>query len=157
VPLGVLETNMLMEFRLWDTFGICSSRVQQFVFSATVDQAPQVDMILDGIGTSVTENVVIPVQGKVKDEYDVQSTWLEVVAGEGQTIRFNVDHSVDGEVEYQIDMKEQRDSNVVAINAGSTVALTLAADDYFDLTDEPQIGKSATAQLSVVTPDQLLL
>ena len=157
IPIGELDTNLLLEFRLWDTSGICSSRVQQFVLATILDEAPKVDMVLDGIGTSVTENVSIPVVGKVEDDYDVRDVWLEVVAGEGSTVRFDMEGDVASELRSTLDFREQKDAGRVPITTGSTIAITVAADDYFDLRSEPQVGKSPTVQLAVVIPDQLLL
>ncbi len=157
IPLGTLDNSILAEFRVWDTDGICASRVQQFVIASIIDQPPQVDMVLDGIGTAITEVATIPVQGKVKDEYDVREVWIETLYGEGTPLRQEVDSVVDGSLSQVIDCKELKDAGKLPIQAGNSLALTLVASDYYDLVSEPHLGKANTVQLSVVTPDQLLL
>lgn len=157
IPLGPLDSSILAEFRVWDKDGICSSRVQQFVISSIVDQPPQVDMVLDGIGTAITEVATIPVQGKVKDEYDVREVWIEALYGEGVPLREDIANVVDGSVAKVIDIKELKDTGKLPIQAGGSLALTLVASDYYDLVSEPHLGKANTVQLSVVTSDQLLL
>jgi hypothetical protein len=157
IPLGTLDSSILAEFRVWDTDGICASRVQQFVISSIIDQSPQVDMVLDGIGTAITEIATIPVQGKVKDEYDVREVWIETLYGEGTPLRQEVENVLDGTFSTVIDCKELKDAGKLPIQAGNSLAMTLVASDYYDLVSEPHLGKANTVQLSVVTPDQLLL
>ncbi len=157
LPIGVLESSALFEFRLWDEEGICSNRIQQFVLSTIIDRPPQVDMVLDGIGTHITEIASIPILGKVKDEYDVRDVWLESVHGEDRPMETKVARQTDEEVRYTLDCKELRDAGKFPMQVGSALALTLAASDFFDLHPETQVGKSNSVQLSIVTPDHLLL
>jgi hypothetical protein len=157
VPIGVLDGNILSEFRLWDTQGICSSRIQQYVISSIRDQAPQVDMVLDGIGTSITEVALIPLLGKIKDEYDVQQAWIETVLDESKPLRFDVAIEKDQSVTTTIDCKEWNEKGILLTKPGSTLALSLSASDYYDLNQETQVGRASTVQLSIVTSDQLLL
>lgn len=157
VPVGILDGNLLSEFRLWDAQGICSSRIQQFVVSSIRDQAPQVDMVLDGIGTSITEIATIPLVGKIKDEYDVHEAWIETVLDDSKPFRTDVTLEKDQSVKSIIDCKELKEKGLLLTKPGSTLALNLSASDYYDLNKETQIGKANTVQLSIVTPDQLLL
>jgi hypothetical protein len=157
VPIGVLDGNILSEFRLWDTQGICSSRIQQYVISSIKDQAPQVDMVLDGIGTSITEVASIPLLGKIKDEYDVQQAWIETVLDESKPLRIDVAIEKDQSVTTTIDCKELKEKGILSTKPGSTLALSLSASDYYDLNQETQVGRASTVQLSIVTSDQLLL
>jgi hypothetical protein len=157
VPIGVLDGNVLSEFRLWDAQGICSSRIQQFVISSIKDQAPQVDMVLDGIGTSITEIASIPLLGRIKDEYDVQQTWIEAVLDESKPVRIDVAMDKDQSVTTTIDCKELKEKGMLSIKPGSTLAIGLSASDYYDLNQETQVGRAGTVQLSIVTADQLLL
>jgi hypothetical protein len=157
VPIGVLDGNILSEFRLWDAQGICSSRIQQFVFSSIKDQAPQVDMVLDGIGTSITEVASIPLLGKIKDEYDVQQAWVEAVLDESKPVRIDVAIENNQSVSKTIDCKDLKEKGILSTKPGSTLAVGLSASDYYDLNQEQQVGRASTVQLSIVTADQLLL
>jgi hypothetical protein len=157
IPLGSLDGNLLLELRLWGEDGICSSRIQQFVISAIVDQVPQVDLVLQGIGTSVTENAVLPAIGKVKDDYDLESAWLETVLNENPLLKSMVAVQTDGKATSQLDLKTLRDSGELNATVGSTISLTLAAKDFLDLNQEPHVGRASPIQLGVVTPDQLLI
>jgi hypothetical protein len=143
--------------RLWDDQGVCSNRVQQYVISTIVDNPPQVDMVLDGIGSAITELALLPIVGKVRDEYDVNEIWLELANGEEPLRRSDIDIRGTEEIRTQIDCKELRDAGTMVLQPKSTLALSLAASDYYDLSPEPHVGRSGLIQLSIVTPDELLL
>lgn len=157
IPVGTLQGNLLVEMRLWDEQGVCSNRVQQYVISTIVDNPPQVDMVLDGIGSSITEMALLPIVGKVRDEYDVNEIWLELVNGEEAAKRSDVSIRGSEEIRTQIDCKELRDAGTMVLKPKSTLALSLAASDYYNLSPEAHVGRSSLIQLSVVTPDELLL
>lgn len=157
LPLGSLNGNTLVELRLWDDDGICSSRVQQFVVSAIPDQTPQVDLVLQGIGTAITENAVLPVVGKIRDDYDLQAAWIETVLNENPLLKTSITVHPDGKATTDLDLKVLRDKGQLNATVGSSIGLTLAAMDYLDLTKEPHVGRASPIQLGVVTPDQLLI
>ncbi len=155
MPLGSLDGNLLLELRLWGEDGICSSRVQQFVISAINDQPPQVDLVLQGIGTSITENAMLPMVGKIKDDYDVKDAWVETVLDANPLLKTPLSIQPDGKAVSQLDLKVMRDGGQLDAKVGSTLGLNVAAEDYLDLRDEPHVGRASPIQLAVVTPEQL--
>lgn len=157
LPLGSLDGNLFIELRLWGSDGICSSRVQQFVVSAINDQPPQVDLVLQGIGTSITENAILPLSGKIKDDYDVKDAWIETVLDENPLLKTPLSVQSDGKTASLLDLKAMRDGGQLVAKVGSTLGLTLAAEDYLNLRNEPHVGRASLIQLAVVTPDQLLI
>ena len=157
IPMGNLDGNLLVELRLWGTDGICSSRVQQFVVSAINDQPPQVDLVLQGIGTAITENAILPMSGRIKDDYDIKGAWIESVLDTNPLLKSPISVEPDGKATSQLDLKAMRDGGQLVAKVGSTLGLTMAAEDYLNLRDEPHIGRASPIQLGVVTPEQLLI
>ena len=155
MPLGSLDGNLLLELRLWGEDGICSSRVQQFVISAINDQPPQVDLVLQGIGTSITENAMLPMVGKIKDDYDVKDAWVETVLDTNPLLKTPLSIQPDGKAVSQLDLKVMRDGGQLDAKVGSTLGLNVAAEDYLNLRKEPHVGRASPIQLAVVTPEQL--
>ena len=155
MPIGSLDGNLLIELRLWGTDGICSSRIQQFVVSAINDQPPQVDLVLQGIGTSVTENAILPILGKIKDDYDVKGAWIETALDSNPLFKTPISLQSDGKAISQLDLKALRDNGQLFAKVGSTLGLTVAAEDFLNIRKEPHVGRASPIQLSVVTPDQL--
>lgn len=157
IDAGRLDSNLMLEIRLWDENGICATRVQQFVVSAIPDAVPQVDLILDGIGSSITENAILPIIGKIQDDYEVKQAWLETVIDENPLAKSPQTLQNDGKIQSQLDLKEQRDQGKLAAKVGSTLGLSLVAEDYASQENEPHVGRSNPIQLGIVTPDQLLV
>lgn len=155
MPLGSLDGNLVLELRLWGEDGICSSRVQQFVISAINDQPPQVDLVLQGIGTSITENAMLPMVGKIKDDYDVKDAWVETVLDTNPLLKTPLSIQPDGKAVSQLDLKVMRDGGQLDAKVGSTLGLNVAAEDYLNLRKEPHVGRASPIQLAVVTPEQL--
>lgn len=157
IPLGRLDGNVLVELRPWDELGLCATRVQQFVIAAIADMPPSVDFVLEGIGTSITENAILPVRSKIKDDYDLQRAWLESVINEEPMQQSNIVLSSAGEGNRDLDLKAMREAGEPTPAVGSVLALMVAASDYLDFQPTPHVGRSTPIQLSVVTVDQLLI
>jgi hypothetical protein len=157
LEIGSLNGNMLLELRLWGQDGICSNRIQQFVVTAITDQPPQVDMVLEGIGTAITENAVLPVAAKIKDDYDIRKAWLETALDDSPIQKSFLEVERDGRARSQLDLKELRDQGRLIAKVGSTLGLTLAADDFADFSTDPHTGRANPIQLGIVTPEQLLI
>ena len=157
IPLGSLDGNVLLELRLWGVDGICSSRVQQFVISAINDQTPQVDLVLQGIGSSITANAMIPLASKIKDDYDVKGAWIETALDTNPLLKTPLGLEADGKASSKLDLKELRDAGTLDAKVGSALGLNVAAEDYLNLSNEPHVGRASPIQLGIVTPEQLII
>jgi len=157
LPLGVLDSNLLAEVRLWDNEGLCATRVQQFVIAEIADNPPQVDFVLEGIGTAITENAMLPVRSKIADDYDLNQAWIESIIDEQPTVRFDLAWNAQGQANIDLDLRAMRDAGQNVPNVGSVLALMVSASDFFDRDGTPHVGRATPIQLSVVTPDQLLV
>lgn len=181
VPLGLLEDNLFIEIRLWDDQGLCATRVQQFVIASIVDTPPEIDMKLEGIGSAITENAMIPIRSKVKDDYDLNQVWVESIIDEQPLARVDVQVTPQGNADLDVDLKAMRDAGQSVPSVGSTLALLVAASDFMPSSSvvgasqvpggdgkqesvdgvvgeaKPHTGRSTPIQLSVVTVDQFLV
>lgn len=155
--IGNVDNPLLMEFRPWEETGHSSTRVQQYVLGVMIDEVPSLDLKLDGIGTAVTDQAILPIVAKVVDDHDIQSSWTELVLNEDPVIRIPVQVGAEGVVNHSIDLRLMRDSGEMKATPGQTISMTLAANDYYDLGNDPRIGRASPIQLAVVTPDQLLI
>lgn len=163
VPLGDLDENLFVELRLWDDQGLCSTRVQQLVIASIVDTPPEIDLVLQGIGSAITENATIPIRSKIKDDYDLNQAWVESIIDDTPPTKTDLQVTPQGNADIDIDLKAMRDAGQTVPNTGSTLALVVAASDYMNTsnTSTPQtsqhIGRSTPIQLNVVTVDQFLV
>ncbi|MFM8570274.1 MAG: hypothetical protein ACKOAU_01620 [Pirellula sp.] len=163
IPATILRGNLFAEIRLWDEQGLCSTRVQQYVIAATADNVPEIDFVLEGISTAITENAKLPIRSKIKDDYDLQSAWVESRIDEQETIQSELQVSPQGAGDLDIDLKAMKDAGQTTPTVGSVYSLMVAASDYYDVPATPDaapsshVGRSTPIQLSVVTEDQFLV
>jgi hypothetical protein len=157
LTLPPLQENTLIEFCLWDTDGICSERILQYVIGVQSDDPPTVDLALQGIGTSVTPMALLPWQTRIQDDHGIRRGWIEMVVNESATLELPVETPVDGRAEGALDLRELGDQRKLPIAVKSTLSLTTAADDHFDLSESPHVGRAAPIQLAIVTPEELLI
>ena len=163
IPSSVLLGNLFVELRLWDDLGLCSTRVQQYVIAATADKVPEIDFVLEGISTAITENAKLPIRSKIKDDYDLDQTWIESRIDEQETVKTELQVSSQGSGDFDIDLKALKDAGAMTPNVGSVFSLMVAASDFFDVPSSPDapsvahVGRSTPIQLSVVTEDQFLI
>ncbi|MEK0425732.1 MAG: hypothetical protein RJB11_1823 [Planctomycetota bacterium] len=163
IPSTVLLGNLFVELRLWDDLGLCSTRVQQYVIAATADKVPEIDFVLEGISTAITENAKLPIRRKIKDDYDLDQTWIESRIDEQETVKTELQVSSQGSGDFDIDLKALKDAGAMTPNVGSVFSLMVAASDFFDVPSSPDapsvahVGRSTPIQLSVVTEDQFLI
>ncbi|MDP6468243.1 MAG: hypothetical protein QF918_10920 [Pirellulaceae bacterium] len=156
IPLGKIHDNVSLEVTLIDTDDVASERSHRIYIGAIEDQAPTIDISLLGVGTAVTPDVLIPIQGTVRDDYGVARSWFEVMVGDGESHELPLVVAAASEVSAEIDFRTRRGEGDVAIKAGDTLNLTVKAADRCDLQDPPNVGVSDHYQLEVVTPDELL-
>ncbi len=157
LPIGVIDSNLLIEIRLWESSGHCATRIQQYVLGVLPDEVPNVDLILAGIGSVITEQAMLPVEAKVSDDHDVAESSLQLFVNENSPSSIVANVAKDGNVRQIIDLRQLRDSGQLKIAAGQTLGLTLVAKDYYDLGSEERLGRASPIQLGIVTPNQLLL
>ena len=163
LPLGPLTTNLLIEFRVWDATGLCANRIQQYVLTAIMDEVPRVDMSLTGIGTAITPNAILPVSAKLKDDYGIQSSELEIAINESPLQRFAMPAAPEPtssdslEVARTLDLKGNATNKGLNVPLNSTLSLTVVATDFAGTNETPHAGRAAQLQLAVVPPDKLLI
>lgn len=157
---GMVEDDLRLETTLVDSDGVISESPHRIFVTVVKDQAPQVKSYLQGIGSAVTPDVVIPIRGQITDDYGIGRSWVEVQVP-------NVDPIVDelhldnkGSVNSSFDFKERREENEIEFefqpDAENRLVLVTKAEDQFDLADQPNQGTGDQHLLEIVTPDQLL-
>jgi hypothetical protein len=156
--IDALSQSMTLDISLLDTDNVTTERPFRIFLTAIEDQPPQVEVSLKGIGSAVTPDVLIPVRGKVSDDYGVGRTWFDIQindSGDPRDVKFDL--SKGGAVEQQIDFREQRaEKSGLEIKAGEKLFLSVKASDKFDLTGEAHVASGDRYQLDVVTPEELL-
>ncbi|MEY4565815.1 MAG: hypothetical protein RLY14_785 [Planctomycetota bacterium] len=157
IPLPTCNGNIVIECLPYDAQGLPGAQVQRYQIGTLFDAIPMLNTRLAGIGTEITPNAYLPIRGKITDDHDLNRSWLEFGSVETGKIEQDVPVSLNGEVETTLDLQQLVDDGKLTVPLNSTVGLAITAQDRYDLKPEPHIGLGEPIQLTVVTPEQLLI
>ncbi|MBN8601730.1 MAG: hypothetical protein J0M26_11925 [Planctomycetes bacterium] len=157
LPLQPWKGNAVVECLAFDKAGLPSAQVQRYQLSSVPDALPSVNTRLAGIGTEITTKAYLPLKGKITDDHQVASSQLEFGAAETGTVKVPVPIAADGSVDFVLDLQQLTDDGKLTLPLNSTVGLSVTATDLYDLDGAPHIGLGEAIQLTVVTPEQLIL
>ena len=154
-----LSERTTLEFFFCDTNGVINEDPHLVTIDVEVDQAPEIQCRLSGIGTAVTPDVQIPVEITVDDDHGVDKVWVELEIGAGEPLQGFVDWQR-GAFEKQLDFRELRgtigEAYRLPVDGDSILALSVMANDRFDLEDQPNVGEGDRFELKIVSPEELL-
>jgi hypothetical protein len=145
------DTTLL--FTLGDSDGIKSREPVRLTLAALEDRRPELSVQLRGIGSAVTSQASIPAVGRVEDDYGIARVWFEY-AVDKQEPKIQPIASPPGNAT-QFRLAQSLDARTLALKPGQKLALSVKAEDRFDLTGRSNVGTSDRWLLDVVTPDQL--
>jgi hypothetical protein len=156
--IAALKGSVSLAVSLVDADNVTTERPFRVFLTAIEDQPPQVDVSLKGIGSAVTPNVVIPIRGKISDDYGIHRTWSDVQindSGDARDRPFGLAPA--GVVQQEIDFRYERaEKTGLDLKPGDKLFLAVKAADSFDLAGEPHIASGDRYALDVVTPEELL-
>jgi hypothetical protein len=156
--IDALRGSVALEISLLDTDNVTTERPFRVFLTAIEDQPPHVEVTLKGIGSAVTPDVIMPIRGKISDDYAIQKTWCDVQINDGGDAHdrpFGLGKG--GAVEHQIDFRYERaEKTGLDIKPGDKLFLSVKAADKFDLAGEPHVATGDRYTLDVVTPEDLL-
>ena len=155
VPL--LQEQLSLEVALLDTDDVVSERPHRIYVAGIQDAPPVADVQLRGVGSAVTPDVIIPIQGKITDDYLVDSSWVEVAVDDAQPRTSSIERGAGGKISTAIDFRQQRGTEGgLTLEPGTKLNLVVKAQDRYDLDGGRNVGTSDNFQRDVVTADQLL-
>lgn len=156
ISLGVLRESQLVEIRLTDQYSLSSEQVMRYNLIVVPDLVPEIESRLEGIGLAMTPRAYLPIRGTVVDDHAVAEVFAEVSVDESSLppVALQLDDKTLGG---EVDFLRLAESGVARLQPGMTVGMSVVANDYYDLDDQPHSGRGQTVQLAVVTEDQLLV
>jgi len=150
--------NLSLEVLLVDRDQVFSDRPFRIALAAIPDDAPRIETRLRGIGSAVTPDVVVPLLGKVTDDYQVNATWADVQVGDAEPRKEKLTLGREGVLQTELDFRELRsDAQPIELKPAEKLRLRVLTDDRFKLGDEgPNQGTGELYELDVVTAEELL-
>lgn len=160
LDLPPLESTVNLELYLCDQDGLIGESPHSITLDPILDQPPQIQSKLFGIGTAVTPDVRIPFVGTIRDDYGLAQTWLEIQTDDSEAVTEPISVSSDGYVSLDIDFKRRRQEKGSAYDlkpgGDHTVSLVAKSKDHFNLQEQSNIGTGDEFTLDIVSVDELL-
>ena len=169
-----------------DKTGITAQLPYRYFLGVVIDDSPEVEMRLRGIGTAVTAVAKIPIAGKATDDYGINEAKIDINAvntptaddatvepAEGGVAKLEtpppgsfasepIVADRDGNFSLTIDLRSMAEASRLSVPdpeaKGLAAAINLIAEvsDKYDLDGEHRT-KSELFRLEVVTPERLLM
>jgi hypothetical protein len=160
---GTLADDDVLTVSVTDTDNVVSRDPYRVSLAVVRDEVPQVAVRLAGIGTAITPDAVLPLTGKITDDYGLDRAWYEYQVDSGASAMRPLAQVPAGESEItnldQFDTRfvdEATGKRALELRPGQRLTLSLQAADRFNLSDEPRAGSSQRFVLDVVTTSELL-
>ena len=147
-----LESSLLIE--LTDRDEVVSQQPERLTLSGIVDEAPVVETRPKGVRNAITRQAMIPMEGKITDDYGIAETRFEYKIGEEPDFRqhpFQASANLDRE----FDVNETFDVLKLDLSVGQTLTLSVVATDGDNL-NGPHERRSEATVFQIVSPEELL-
>jgi hypothetical protein len=153
-----LAATTTLEVSLLDSDKVTTDRPHKIFLTGVEDRPPQVDVKMRGIGTAVTPDAIVAIQGKIGDDYAVDKAWFDVqVNEENSKTKLDIALGKGGAMDQSIDFRKLRnEQGGLELKPKDKLYLMVQAADRFNLEGGPHVGASDRYQLDVVTPEDLL-
>lgn len=160
---GTFTSDDVLVVSVTDTDGVAAREAYRVSLAVVKDDVPQVAVRLAGIGSAITPEAILPMVGKVTDDYGLDRVWYDYQVDAGLlqqrplTSQPNGEPSVD-----KLDAFDTRATNpqtgqrVMELKPKQRLTLALKATDRYNLSKEPRAGSSQQFTLDVVTVSELL-
>lgn len=153
-----LEETTELEITLHDVDGVTSQEPYRIILVAIPDTPPAIDVRLAGIGSAITPDALLPVTGKVTDDYGVGRLWFSLEYPEAPSREFPLTVPSTPELEATLDLQKERQAseNPLQLAPESRVTFSLQAEDQYNLEASPHVAQGDRYELEIVTESQLV-
>jgi hypothetical protein len=164
MTLGDIRSATTISIVPSDADGISAQAPYRYFLGVVLDEPPELEMRLKGIGTAVTPIARIPIEAMATDDYGVSELVISVtpageksdVAGDGPSASFTPTLSREGRAEAELDLRDLvAEGRLPAIAPGGAISVLGEASDRYDL-GAPHLTRSEVYRLQIVSPEELL-
>ncbi len=141
-----------------DSGGISAQAPYRYFLGVVLDEPPELDLRLKGIGTAVTPIAKIPIEATAFDDYGVEQLTISATPSIEDAVPATVAPPLnrEGEASVVIDLRDLvAQGKLPALVPGGAISILGEASDRYDLKAKHST-RSEVYRLEVVTPDQLL-
>ena len=143
-----------------DDSGISAQAAYRYFLSAVVDEPPELELSLQGVGTAVTPIARLPIQAAATDDYGVEQLRVLVTPSSDQPETRSASETLtmdrDGQASSVIDLRDLvADKTLDQLKPGEAINVFGEASDKYDL-GTSHLTRSEVFRLQVVTAEELL-
>ncbi|MCH2130337.1 MAG: hypothetical protein MK179_14425 [Pirellulaceae bacterium] len=174
-----LQEDVSLAVTLHDTDGVYNKQPFRILVGVVPDALPQITIRMQGIGSAITPQAVIPVAGTISDDNAVDRAWFHLVLVDQPVMQEEAPNASAADAttpvtvhedripialqpgtaqQQRLDLRERlRDpESKFRLEPGQRIAITVRAADFYNLDDTARVGTSELFDLEVVTADQLI-
>ena len=153
-----LDDDQTLLFTLVDVDGIRTKEPVRLILNAVPDEPPHVGLHLRAIGSSITPQARLPIEGEITDDYGVAKNWFEYKLDQAEPVQVPLRTNPRGRatIKYDRAADEALDFKEKPLKVGQQMSLAIMAQDNCDLKRGPNVAASERYQLTVVTNDHLM-
>ncbi|MEZ6093267.1 MAG: hypothetical protein R3C03_03370 [Pirellulaceae bacterium] len=163
VSFDCVDAEQSRDYRVYlvDEDSIVSTSPVVLGIESIEDRPPTIRTDLNGIGTAITPNAVLPINGVVEDDYGVEQTWLHLGTSQPESTPIDValELKQGAKLDSSIDLQSLRDSNSdwkLTEDSGEYLSLAVHATDHYALDESPHIAIGELIRLELVSANELL-
>lgn len=153
LELPALDSDVTLQFALLDTDGIRSRDAIRLSLSLVEDEAPRVEARLAGIGTAITPQARLPLEGEITDDYSLGRGWFEYSVDDNPAQQQPFAATLAGRE--QVVASEVLEVGPLQLKPKQRLQLLAQVADTCDLSGDPNVGASQKYVLDIVTPGEL--
>ena len=158
LTLPPLAQDQTLLFTLLDSDGIRSREPVRLLLGSAPDEPPRVALRLRGIGSAVTPQARLPIEGDVTDDYGVAKLWFEYKLDQAAAVQVpfrlapkeRLNLHFDRATDEALDLKDRN------LKIGGQLIVAAMAQDNCALPGGANTAPGEKYQLSIVSPDELL-
>lgn len=160
LPLPVVA-DQTVQILLLDEDQIESQEPATLTINGIVDQPPVVETRRTGVGTVVTRNATIPLEGKIVDDYGVASAWFSYRTNDNlEERRQPLSRQPDGQKDYRLQQApdqpfERLNLIPLKLEVGQILTMSVYANDGDNL-NGPHVSHGEMFTFHIVTTEELL-
>lgn len=160
---GKLLADDVLTIAMTDTDRVTSGEPYRISLAVIPDELPQVSVRLAGVGSAITPDAVVPIVGKVSDDYGIDQIWYTYRVNDGEARDRPLVQQPNGAQEQtELEAFDTRGGDApnkeraLQLEPGQTLFLSVRAADRCNLNDTQRVGASQQFALDVVTVPQFL-
>ena len=113
IDLDTIDENLVVEVRVLDEYGLSSDQLPRYILNMQEDTLPEVESVLKGIGSAITADAILPIQGTVRDDNGIARLYVELASGEDTDVKFDLEVPEDEKLSATVDLKELSESGTL--------------------------------------------